>query len=122
KPDDIPELVRLRELLFTDLAAEWGPPPAAVSWKDRCADAMAGFLARDDTRISVIDGERGLVACGIGVIDLRLPMPHNPSGLIGYIFGVVTDPAHRRRGHARAIMEDLLAWFDGRGLTRVDLF
>jgi ribosomal protein S18 acetylase RimI-like enzyme len=33
----------------------------------------------------------------------------------------VTDPAYRKRGHARAIMEELLRWFDARGLRRVDL-
>ncbi|WP_283136447.1 GNAT family N-acetyltransferase [Rhizohabitans arisaemae] len=118
---DIAELVRLRELLFRDLAAGWGPPPSEVSWKDRCADALAGLLTSDEMRIVVIDGTTGLAACGMGAVDRRLPTPYNPSGLVGHVFGIVTDPAYRKRGHARAIVEDLLAWFDGRGLKRVDL-
>jgi ribosomal protein S18 acetylase RimI-like enzyme len=120
-PADIDELVRLRELLFSDLSAGWGPPPTGVSWKDRCADALAEMLAHDSMRVTVIDVETGLAACGMGVIDRRLPTPYNPSGSVGHVFGVVTDPAYRKRGHARAIMEDLVNWFDGLGLTRVDL-
>ncbi|MGW3569851.1 GNAT family N-acetyltransferase [Streptomyces sp. NPDC000941] len=37
------------------------------------------------------------------------------------MIGVVTDPAYRRRGHSRAIMRGLLAWFRERGVARVDL-
>lgn len=120
-PDDIAELVRLRELLFTGLTAGWGPPPAGTGWRDACAAALRDQLADDSRRIIVIDGAPGLAACGIGVIDRRLPSPYNPSGLIGYVLGIVTDTAHRRRGHARLIMENLLQWFDDRGLRRVDL-
>lgn len=119
--DDIPELVRLREMLIRELSAEWGPPPAAEGWREGCATALAALLGGDDTRISVVDGRHGLACCGIGVVDRRLPNPYNPSGLVGHVFGVVTDPGYRRRGLARAVMEDLLAWFDGRGLSRVDL-
>jgi ribosomal protein S18 acetylase RimI-like enzyme len=120
-PDDIPELVRLRTLLFTDLTGVWGPLPAVAGWAERCAGALAEQLAGDEMRIAVIDGGTGLASCGMGVIDRRLPAPYNPGGLVGHVFGVVTDPAHRKRGHARAIMEDLLRWFDGHGLRRVDL-
>ncbi|MDH2425650.1 GNAT family N-acetyltransferase [Sphaerisporangium sp. TRM90804] len=118
---DIAELVRLRGLLFRDLAAEWGLPPAASDWRERCADALTELLADDSMRIVVIDGEAGLASCGMAVVERRLPTPYNLGGSIGHVYGIVTDPAYRRRGHARAIMEDLLRWFDDRGLTRVDL-
>jgi ribosomal protein S18 acetylase RimI-like enzyme len=57
----------------------------------------------------------------MGVIDQRLPSPYNPGGRVGHVFGVVTDPAYRGRGHGRAVMEGLLAWFDASGARRVDL-
>jgi hypothetical protein len=41
----------------------------------------------------VIDAEDGLAACGMGVVDQRLPTPYNPDGRIGHVFGIVTDPA-----------------------------
>jgi ribosomal protein S18 acetylase RimI-like enzyme len=118
---DIAELVRLRELLFTDLGGEWGTPPAGEGWRDRCAAELARQLRGDALRILVIDGDEGLAACGMGVIDQRLPSPYNPGGKVGHVFGVVTDPAYRGRGHARAVMEGLLAWFHDSGARRVDL-
>ena len=118
---DIPELVRLRALLFTDLAVTWGTAPAGGQWQAACASALADVLADGTMRIVVTDAPAGLGACGMGVIDRRLPAPWHPSGLIGHVFGVVTDPAHRRQGHARSVMEDLIGWFSRQGITRVDL-
>jgi ribosomal protein S18 acetylase RimI-like enzyme len=119
---DIPELVRLRALLFGGLSETgWGAPPPGDEWRRACADALRERLADDMVEILVIDGDTGLAACGIGAIDRRLPSPYNPTGLIGHVFGVVTDPAHRRRGHSRSIMEGLLGWFTDRGVRRVDL-
>jgi ribosomal protein S18 acetylase RimI-like enzyme len=152
--DDIPGLVRLRELLFSELAPDFGPRPSGDDWRHACAAVLKEQLAADDMRIVLVDnrsdGSRdvpavsgktlapidvdpaksgnhlvasgdGLVACGIGVIEQRLPSPYNRAGRVGYIFGIVTDRAHRGRGHARAVMRDLLAWFDERGIERVDL-
>lgn len=119
---DIPELVRLRGLLFTDLGEVWGTPPAGDEWRDRCAAELTRQLRAGTMTILVIDGDAGgLAACGIGVIDQRLPGPYNPGGRIGHVFGVVTDPACRGRGLGRAIMEGLLARFDETGIRRVDL-
>jgi GNAT superfamily N-acetyltransferase len=118
---DIAELVRLRALMFADLGGAWGTPPAGDGWRDRCAAEVARQLRGDTMRILVVDGDTGLAASGIGVIDQRLPSPYNPDGRVGHVFGVVTDPAHRGRGHARAVMERLLAWFEDSGVRRVDL-
>jgi GNAT superfamily N-acetyltransferase len=118
---DIPELVRLRALLFGALGEAWGSPPPERDWRDRCSADLALRLSDGSMRILVIDGTDGLAACGIGTIDRRLPSPYNPVGLIGHVFGVVTDPAYQRRGYGRAVMERLLAWFDDRGVKRVDL-
>jgi ribosomal protein S18 acetylase RimI-like enzyme len=125
-PDDIPGLVRLRELLFSELADDFGSRPSSGDdWRDACAAALKEQFASDSMRIVVVDGgtgdDGGPVACGMGVIEQRLPSPHNRAGRVGYIFGIVTDRGHRGRGHARAVMRDLLAWFDARGIERVDL-
>ncbi|GAA4631281.1 hypothetical protein GCM10023196_060090 [Actinoallomurus vinaceus] len=119
---DIPELVRLRALLFAGLGDHgWGAPPSGEEWRRACADALGERLTDDSAKILVIDGDAGLAACGIGTIDRRLPSPYTPSGLIGHVYGVVTDPAYRRRGHSRSIMHGLLDWFTERGIRRVDL-
>jgi len=121
RPADIPDLVELRGMLFAGMATGWGPPTAGKGWRAACADAFARELAADDMRIVVVDGADGLAACGLGVVDRRLPSPYNVSGRVGHVFGIVTRPAYRRRGYARAIVTALLTWFDERGLTRVDL-
>lgn len=118
--DDIPELVRLRALLFDAIGGKWGAPDGR-SWRDACAATFADCLSRDTYRILVIDAEDGLAACGVCVIDRWLPSPYNPTGTVGHILDVVTDPAHRKRGHARAVTEELLRWCDELGIGRVDL-
>ena len=120
-PADIPDLVELRGMLFAHLAPGWGPPTAGAGWQEACAAAFAAQLASDQMRVLVIDGDGEVAGCGLGVVDQRLPSPYNASGLVGHVFGIVTRPGYRERGYARAIVTALLGWFDGRGLTRVDL-
>jgi GNAT superfamily N-acetyltransferase len=62
-----------------------------------------------------------LAAFVLGAVDQRVASPANPSGRTGYVFGVATEPAYRRRGYSRACMERLLAWYQEQNVTRVDL-
>jgi len=118
---DIPELVRLRALLFQDLAGTWGAAPPGGQWRQACAGALRAVLADESVRVLVTDAGTGLACCGIGTVDRRLPSPFNPGGAIGHVFGIVTDPACRGRGHARAVTRSLLDWFDQQRIGRVDL-
>ena len=74
------------------------------------------------TGVFVVDAEGGaLAACAVGTVEERLPSPSSPAGRFGFVFNVCTDPAHRGRGHARAVTRALLDWFAEHGVTRVDL-
>ena len=117
--DDIPGLVELRAIMYADTDRDWGTP--VQGWRESCAAALAEQLTNPNMRFVVTDTPTGLAACGMAAIDERLPGPYNLSGRSGHIFTIVTDPAYRRQGHGRAIMAALLAWFDARGLARVDL-
>lgn len=122
---DLVELVRLRALLFDDLGGEFFDPASGdEDWLDALAVVLKEQLTADTVRILVVDGDGdgGLAACGIGTIEQRLPGPHLRNGRIGQVIGVVTDPAHRRRGHSRRIMRGLLDWFGDREVARVDLY
>jgi len=124
---DLVELLRLRTLLFDDLGGEFfNPVSDDGSWLDALATVLKEQLTAEDVRILVVDGGDGdgggLAACGIGTIEQRLPGPHLRNGRIGHVIGVITDPAHRRRGHSRAIMRGLLDWFREREVARVDLY
>lgn len=115
--DDVAELIRLRALLFETI----GVGAADPGWRDSLAAVLADQLSSDTVRILVVDGAEGMAACGIGTIEQRLPNPRLANGRLGHVFGVVTDPGYRRRGHSRAIMTGLLAWFQECGVARVDL-
>ncbi|MFI6654454.1 GNAT family N-acetyltransferase [Streptomyces sp. NPDC050523] len=138
---DLVELLRLRTLLFDDLGGEFfNPVTDDGSWLDALATVLKEQLTAEDVRILVVDGDGdgdgdgdrargrygcgdgGLAACGIGTIEQRLPGPHLRNGRIGHVIGVITDPAHRHRGHSRAIMRGLLDWFREREVARVDLY
>ncbi|MEV2250323.1 GNAT family N-acetyltransferase [Streptomyces sp. NPDC050147] len=122
--DDIAELVRLRALLFENLGGDYFDPPSQdASWQDTLAVVLKDRLATEDVRILAVDGGRGsLAACAIGSVEQRLPGPHLRNGRVGLVIGVVTDPAHRRRGHSRSLMAGLLDWFREREVARVDLY
>ncbi|GAA4222985.1 GNAT superfamily N-acetyltransferase [Streptosporangium album] len=120
-PEDIPELVRLRVIL-ADRMAQDGSYPIGERWQEDYADSLEERLGSDDTAVYVVDAPAGgLAACGIGLIFDRFPGPTLPDGRCGYIQGMATDPAHRRRGHGRAIMSALLDWYRDGEVQRVDL-
>ncbi|MGW0731437.1 GNAT family N-acetyltransferase [Streptomyces sp. NPDC002851] len=129
---DIGELVRLRGLLFETLGGEFfNPSSGDDGWRAALVEVLKEQLTADDVRILVVDGEGDghglggdggcLAACGIGIVQQRLPGPHLRNGRIGEVIGVVTDPAYRRRGYSRGIMRGLLDWFRERDVARVDL-
>jgi ribosomal protein S18 acetylase RimI-like enzyme len=120
--DDVVELVRLRALLFENLGGSFfNPSSGDDGWRDNLAAVLKEHLTAETARILVVGGDAGLAACGVGNIEQRLPGPHLRNGRIGQVIGVVTDPAYRRRGHSRAIMQGLLDWFRERDVARVDL-
>ncbi|MEW1929628.1 GNAT family N-acetyltransferase [Streptomyces sp. NPDC088360] len=120
---DIAELVRLRASLFEHLGGDYfNPASGDSSWQGALAVVLKEQLATGAMRILVVDGDAGLAACAIGSVEQRLPGPHLRSGRVGLVIGVVTDKAHRRRGHSRALMRGLLDWFREREVSRVDLY
>ncbi|WP_329520174.1 GNAT family N-acetyltransferase [Spirillospora sp. NBC_01491] len=121
--DDVPELVRLRAMLFETLGGEFfNPSSAGADWRDALGRVLKQKLTDDDAQILVVDGDDGLAACGIGTIEQWFPGPHSRNGRIGHVIGVVTAPEYRRRGYSRAVMQGLLDWFRGRDVVRVDLY
>ncbi len=120
---DAAELVRLRAVMLEALRT---PDTDAPQWRAAAAEILRKELADPSGSMTafVVDrpGEPGaLAACAVGVVEYRLPAPHNPSGVRGYVFSVATDADQRRRGCSRACMVALLDWFRDRGVLVVDL-
>lgn len=114
---DIPELLRHREMLFDSL----GTNPGRSGWREATVRAYQENLGSDTMAVFVVDGDGCLAASGVGMIDRRLPGPETPNGRWGHISAMVTDPEHRRQGHARAIMVELLGWFRDNEVARIEL-
>ena len=121
--DDAVELTRLREHLFAGMD---GVHPEPAQWQQDAIAVLRKRLPETDGEMAAFvvdapDVPGRLASCAIGVIDTRLPSPHNPRGESGYVMSVATDPAYRRRGYSRACMRELLGWFGGRGVRAVVL-
>jgi GNAT superfamily N-acetyltransferase len=113
--DDAEELLRLRTVML-ETTGPWLAAGAAILRRQLGdpSDLVAAYV------LDRPDGP-GLAACVVGAIDERLPGPHDPTGLRGYVYNVATDPRYRRRGYSRACMVGLLRWYGRRGVTAVDL-
>ena len=119
---DAAELTRLRGVMYE----AWGADISDPVWSAECERVIRERLRQTPESFVayVVDDSATagrLVACGVGWIEHHLPGPMNLTGRRGHIASMSTDPEHRRRGHARAVFEALLGWFDERGLVRVDL-
>ncbi|HEU0129858.1 MAG TPA: GNAT family N-acetyltransferase [Mycobacteriales bacterium] len=118
-PDDAPELVRLRGVMFDAMGVDHAAEP---EWPAACERVLRDRLASGEMAAFVVDGDGGgLAAGGVGMVAQRLPSPRNPNGLHGYVQSMATDPAARRRGYAREVFAALLEWFAERGVGSVDL-
>jgi GNAT superfamily N-acetyltransferase len=65
----------------------------------------------------------GEVVSGAGVFLHRLLPRGRELGLRqeAYVLNVYSEPAHRRRGLSRRLMEELVAWCRAHGITRITL-
>ncbi|MGH3661291.1 MAG: GNAT family N-acetyltransferase [Micromonosporaceae bacterium] len=120
---DVAELVRLRGVLLASIA---GGAPVDDAWRQTATKTLRTRLDDPDLRwVGFVVEQPGrpgaLAACAIGVVEQRLGWPDDPTGEIGYIFNVATDPAHRRRGHSRRCMTALLDWYRARGIKGIFL-
>lgn len=130
-PDDAPELVRLRGLMFAAMAAAGGQPQAdetdgPAPWRAVAEGIIRERLASDRLTMPtfVVDDPAHpgrLASCAVGAVEQRLPGPGHPDGLFGFVFNICTDPDSRRKGYGRACTEALIDWFDAHRVTRIDL-
>lgn len=119
---DAPELTRLRRLML--LAMGTDPAGFDPAWEETAVAHFRNRLSEPDRFAAfVVDApdRDGLAASAVGWIDRHLPSPGNPSGEVGYIASMSTDPRWRRRGHARAGLLALLGWMRERGLVVAEL-
>ena len=119
-PGELPEILRHRRCMFLDM----GYPD-----DDRLAAAMKaaeGFFARrlanGEYQAWFIEDRSGKVIAGGGVVVFDYHAgPRDPSPRRPVIVNVYTDPAHRREGLARFLMQTMIAWCRSEGFGSVVL-
>jgi ribosomal protein S18 acetylase RimI-like enzyme len=124
-PKDAAEVLRLRQVMIDSVFAG-GPGGSPADWHAESLPTLRARLAEPegDFAAFVIDHPQrpgALAALVAGALEYRIGRAGNPHGRVGHVFSVATDPDLRRRGYARACMEELLAWFRERGAAQVDL-
>ncbi|MFI5679425.1 GNAT family N-acetyltransferase [Streptomyces cellulosae] len=124
--DDAPEVLRLRQVMIDSVFAGADTAAAATQWHSASLPTLRARLAEPDGDFVAFVVDRperpgALAALVAGTLEYRIGRADNPHGRVGHVFSVATDPDARRRGYARACMEELLQWFRERGVPHVDL-
>ncbi|MFI5688301.1 GNAT family N-acetyltransferase [Streptomyces sp. NPDC051636] len=121
-PEDTAEVLRLRQVMIDSVLSA----DRSTSWQVESLATLRARLAESDGDFAAFVVDRperpgALAALVAGTLEYRIGRADNPHGRVGYVFSVATDPDARRRGYARACMEELLDWFRERGARQVDL-
>ena len=117
---DAPTLARQRRLMFESI--EPLPPDQGTLLEAAILRYIAQAMPTGTFRSWVVEYQGAIVSGG--GLQLRTLMPRpgyvygEPEGLIVSMW---TDPAHRRRGLGRRVVEAILAWGRANGITRFTL-
>jgi GNAT superfamily N-acetyltransferase len=117
--DDLDALVRHRIGMFTDMGVDVdrdGLGRAFREWLHKAMPAGEYFAW-------VCQTDAGDIVSGAGVSLFRWPPGPQPvpGDQLAFVYNVYTEPAHRRRGLARRVMETVHAWCAERGIRMLAL-
>ena len=115
---DADVLVRHRIAMFTDM----GVPVDAVALDQAFRAWLNETMPAGTYRAWLAVAEGGEVAGGGGITIIPWPPgPRYPGDRLAFVYNVYTEPAHRRRGLARLIMDTIHGWCRGEGITSLAL-
>jgi ribosomal protein S18 acetylase RimI-like enzyme len=86
---------------------------------DRYGEFVAKHLKDEDWYILVAVVDNDVVGQGIGTVQYYPPVYVH--GKFGYIQEVAVAEAYRRQGIGTALIEQMIAWFKHRGITRIEV-
>jgi GNAT superfamily N-acetyltransferase len=119
RPDEIAMVIHHRRQMFTDMG---GYEAAALDEMERASQAVFAEALRNGTYRGWFADAGGRVVAGGGVLLVPFqPSPGQPRPARPYIVNVYTEPGYRRRGLARRVMEEMVAWCRAQGYSGVNL-
>jgi GNAT superfamily N-acetyltransferase len=115
---DADVLVRHRLAMFTDMQV-----PLDAEALDRAFRAwLADMMPAETYRAWLAETEDGAVAGGGGITVIPWPPgPRYPGDRLAFVYNVYTEPAHRRRGLARLVMDAIHTWCRDAGIGSIAL-
>ena len=119
---DAPVMVELRAVMFEAMGTS-AQVLADPEWRHAAHGWFVDRIGSPGVRVVVAEVGGEVVAGAVGEVTALIPGPATLNGSVGLVSNVATLPAHRGRGLASLVTDDLLAWFVERtDVTRVDLF
>ena len=124
--DDTDMLVRHRLRMFEDMgvmsAPGADPERLTTAYRQWLADLMpidsyVAWVVED----RLDDGTTAIVSGGGATLIPWPPGPRYPGTRLAFVYNVYTEPAHRRRGLARLIMDAIHAWCRDQGIGSMAL-
>ena len=109
-----------RVAMFRDMGVLGRADGAALEAASRLSLARA--LADGAYKGWLVAHDGGIAAGGGLMLRALLPRPgYLDGGTEAYVLNVYTEPAHRRRGLARQVMDAIIAWCDAERVSRISL-
>lgn len=117
---DVAVIAHHRVAMFHDMGIL--PDPDHAPLQAASARYLDTAIPAADYRGWLIELDGRVVAGGGVVLRPLLPRPGYIDGATeAYVLNVYVEPAHRRRGLARALMEAIVAWCEARHILRISL-
>jgi ribosomal protein S18 acetylase RimI-like enzyme len=114
-PDDAAELVRLDAEIVDSLGGD-----GDGEWRERAVASLRDSLAEGRVIGAVVVVGSATVSSAMATVWTTIPGPGH-DGRRAWVFGVATDRAYRRQGHARAALARVLERLDAAGIAKIDL-
>jgi GNAT superfamily N-acetyltransferase len=116
--DDMDALVRHRLAMFVDMGLSFDAPAL-----DRLFRAwLATMMPAGIYRAWLVETESAEIVAGGGLSVVPWPPgPRYMGDKLGVVYNLYTEPAHRRRGLARRLMQTIHAWCRDAGVASVAL-
>jgi GNAT superfamily N-acetyltransferase len=119
RPDEVAMVLHHRRQMFTDMG---GYDKGALDEMERAAQTVFTEALRTGTYRGWFAETDGRVVAGGGVLLVPFqPSPGEPRPTRCFIVNVYTEPGYRRRGLARRVMEEMVAWCRAQGYSGVSL-
>jgi GNAT superfamily N-acetyltransferase len=118
-PSDIPEIVRLRRCMYEDM--NYKDADALQAMSSLTADFLEKALPDGTFRAWLARDSNHVIAGGAVIITAWPAHPYDLECRRATILNVYTDPAYRRRGIARQLMQTMIDWCKQQGFARVTL-